>query len=47
VRVPPEQRWSLLLLYGVFLIAIAILYPLSKWYAGLKARRRDAWLKYI
>ena len=46
-QVGPQHRWSLALLYGVFVIAIAILYPLSKWYAGLKSRRRDAWLKYI
>ena len=45
--VPQTQRWSLGLLYLVFAIAIAILYPISKWYAGLKSRRRDAWLKYI
>jgi uncharacterized membrane protein len=45
--VPQTQRWSLALLYLVFAIAIAILYPISKWYAGLKSRRRDAWLKYI
>jgi uncharacterized membrane protein len=46
-RVPQSQRWSLLLLYVVFLIAVALLYPACRWYAGFKARRRDVWLKYI
>jgi hypothetical protein len=45
---PPEgYAWSLPLLYGVFLVAIAILYPLCRWYAGVKARRTDWWLRYL
>ena len=45
---PPEgYPWSLPLLYGVFLAAIAILYPLCRWYAGIKARRHDWWLRYL
>ena len=46
-QVPPAQRWSLLLLYAVFLVAVALLYPACRWYAGFKSRRRDPWLKYI
>ena len=46
-NVPQTQRWSLLLLYLVFLMAVALLYPACRWYAGLKSRRRDGWLKYI
>ena len=35
---------------GVYLIWIAVvvlLYPLCRWVAGIKARRRDWWLSYI
>jgi uncharacterized membrane protein len=44
---PPEYVWSLPLLYLVWLIAIAILYPACRWFAELKARRTDWWLKYL
>ncbi len=47
VSIPPDQRWSLALLYLVWLIAVAILYPLSRWYAHRKARRAQAWMRYV
>lgn len=37
-------------LYGVYIAwiaALVILYPLCKWWAGVKARRRDWWLSYV
>jgi len=43
---PPEHRWSLPLLYSVWAIVVAILYPLCRWFATVKARR-ISWLKYI
>ena len=46
-EVPADQRWSLLTLYGVWVLAIAILYPLCKWYAKAKSEKRSAWMKYI
>jgi hypothetical protein len=47
VSIPPDQRWSLALLYGVWLLAVAILYPLCRWYAQTKARRPESRLRYI
>jgi uncharacterized membrane protein len=47
VEFPPTQRWSLGLLYLVFAITIAILYPVCRWYSGLKARRPGGILRYI
>lgn len=45
---PPDgYAWSLSLLYLVFAVAIALLYPVCRWFAGLKARRRDWWLRYL
>jgi hypothetical protein len=45
---PPDgYTWSLPLLYLVWGITIATLYVLCRWFADLKARRTDWWLKYI
>ena len=33
--------------YLVWLLVVALLYPCCRWYAALKARRTDAWLRYI
>jgi uncharacterized membrane protein len=46
-EVPEEQRWSLLTLYGVFVLAVAILYPLCAWYARRKSANPSVWMKYI
>ncbi len=47
VSVPPDARWSLLLLYVVFAIVVAILYVPCRWFAGVKRRRQDAWLRFL
>jgi len=47
VSVPPEHRWSLPLLYLVFAIVVAALYPLCRWYARLKTTRPQAWMRYV
>jgi len=44
---PEGYPWSLGLLYLVWAIAIVLLYFPNRWYAELKARRRDWWLKYL
>jgi uncharacterized membrane protein len=47
VSMPPDQRWSLALLYLVWLVAVAILYPLCRWYAQRKAESPSAWMRYV
>jgi hypothetical protein len=47
VSVPPQQRWSLLLLYLVFAVDVAILYFPCRWFARVKSRQQGGWLKYI
>jgi uncharacterized membrane protein len=47
VSVEPAARWGLPLLYLVFVIAIVILYFPCRWFAGVKAQGRHAWLRYI
>jgi uncharacterized membrane protein len=45
---PPDgYTWSLGLLYFVWAIAVVMIYFPSRWYADLKARRSDWWLKYF
>ena len=46
-QAPEAYVWSLGLLYLVFAIAVAILYFPCRWFAGLKARSRTAWLSYL
>jgi len=45
---PPDgYSWTLPVLYLVWAIAIALLYPLCRWFMNVKAKRDDWWLKYI
>jgi hypothetical protein len=45
---PPDgYTWSLPLLYLVFAVAIVILCFPCLWFARLKARRSDWWLRYL
>jgi uncharacterized membrane protein len=45
---PPDgYMWSLPLLYGVYILVIALLYVPCRWYAGVKARNRDSLLRYL
>jgi uncharacterized membrane protein len=43
----PETRWPLWLLYAVFALSVALLYPACRWYAEYKARTRAPWTRYI
>jgi uncharacterized membrane protein len=45
---PPDgYAWRLPLLYLVFTLTIVTLYFPCKWFAGLKARRKERWLGYL
>ena len=46
-QVPPAHRWGLPLLYLVWAIVVSILYFVCRWFAGVKARRREGWLRYL
>lgn len=45
---PPDgYSWPLPLLYLVWAVALVLLYLPCRWFANLKARRGDWWLKYL
>lgn len=45
--VPEENRWSLILLYAVFLADVGLLYFLCSWYARYKAGHPNVLTKYL
>ncbi|MEO5721439.1 MAG: heparan-alpha-glucosaminide N-acetyltransferase domain-containing protein [Chthoniobacterales bacterium] len=44
---PKDYGYGLLGVYAVWAVVILLLYPLCRWFADLKKRRRDAWLSYF
>lgn len=45
--VPDGEVWGLGTLYLVWLVTIVALYPLCRWFAALKVRRSEWWLRYL
>ena len=44
---PEGYMWSLALLYGVWLVAVVLLYAACRWFAGIKMRGGAWWLAYL
>jgi len=44
---PANFGFSLWVVYAVWIGVILLLYPVCRWYAGLKQRRHDWWLSYL
>jgi hypothetical protein len=44
---PPGFGFDLWVVYAVWVAVVAMLYPVCRWFAGLKQRRRDWWLSYL
>jgi uncharacterized membrane protein len=44
---PPGWGYSLPVVYLVWFIVVLTLYPLCRWFAGVRQRRKDAWLSYF
>ena len=47
VSIEAAARWGLPLLYFVFVIAVVMLYLPCRWFAQVKSRGRQGWLRYI
>jgi uncharacterized membrane protein len=46
-KFPPSFGWDLWVAYAVWIAIVVALYPLCRWFAGVKERRRDWWLSYF
>jgi uncharacterized membrane protein len=44
---PPGWGYSLPVVYFMWLIVVLTLYPLCRWFAGVRQRRSDWWLSYF
>ena len=44
---PPGWGYSLPVVYLVWLVVVLTLYPLCRWFAGVRQRRSDPWLSYF
>jgi hypothetical protein len=47
LRMPDGWGYGLPVVYVVWAAVILALYPACRWFAGVKARRREAWLSYL
>jgi len=44
---PPGTGFGLPTVYALWILGVLLIYPLCRWYAGVKARRHDWWLSYL
>ena len=44
---PAGSGFNLAVVYVCWIVGVLLLYPLCKWFAGVKQRRRDWWLSYL
>jgi uncharacterized membrane protein len=44
---PTGNGFNLIVVYLCWIGGVLLIYPLCKWFAGVKARRRDWWLSYL
>jgi len=44
---PPDFGYPLWVTYAVWMAVVLVLYPLCRWFAAVKARRREWWLSYL
>ncbi|HKG45588.1 MAG TPA: heparan-alpha-glucosaminide N-acetyltransferase domain-containing protein [Pyrinomonadaceae bacterium] len=43
----PGVGFNLVVVYVVWIAGVLLLYPLCRWFAGVKQRRKDWWLSYL
>jgi len=44
---PADYGWDLWVVYAVWLLVVALMYPLCRWFAELRQRSRARWLSYL
>ena len=47
INKPEGYGVALPVVYVLWIVAVLALYPLARWFAALKQRRRDRWLSYL
>jgi uncharacterized membrane protein len=47
VTPPPGWGYSLPIVYFIWAVVVLTLYPVCRWFAGMKQRRSDPWLSYF
>jgi uncharacterized membrane protein len=47
VSAPPGWNLGLPMVYAVWVVVVVSLYPLCRWYAGVRRQRHDWWLSYL
>lgn len=47
ITAPPGWGYSLPVVYLVWLVVVLTLYPICRWFAGVRQRRSDPWLSYF
>jgi uncharacterized membrane protein len=43
----PGFGWELWVAYAIWIAIVLVLYPLCRWFASVKERRRDWWMSYL
>lgn len=46
-QLPADYGFSLPVVWAVWILVVLMLYPLCKWFAGIKARRKNWWLSFL
>jgi len=44
---PPGWGYSLPVVYLIWIVVVIAMFPVCRWFAALKQRRKDAWLSYL
>jgi hypothetical protein len=44
---PPGWGFTLPIVYLIWVLVVTLMYPLCRWFAAVKQRRRDLWLSYL
>ena len=47
IPIPPDNGFGLPVIYLIWIGLVLALYPVCRWFAGLKRRRHDTWLSYL
>jgi uncharacterized membrane protein len=46
-NIPDDYGYPLVVVYGIWVAVVVVLYPVCRWFMGIKQRRRNWWLGYI